>query len=449
MEIREIDWQQVGEEAVTILSRYIRIDTTNPPGNEIEGALFLKDILEREGFESVVLESERGRGNIVSRYKGDGTLPPLLLLHHIDVVPAEEDKWVHPPFSGKVTNGEIWGRGAYDCKSLGVMELMVLLLLKRNGFKSKRDIILLATSDEEAGGKHGAEWMLKNHFNLVKADFVINEGGIAGLAVNGSNFYLCQTAEKGVCWVRLTFKGTPGHASMPDGNNCISDMASVVERVSRYQSRLQKSPIVTGFIEGLARGQDFMEEKKFLGLLDETTSMSVLDRIPERGLRNILNTMLHNTFVPTVVHAGNKTNVIPSECLCEIDCRMLPGENPESILFELREASGGLAEFDIEILGSSTPTESGTDTELYSIIERCVKRHDHDAMLIPFISAGASDSRFFREMGITAYGFAPLKIGEPLSSHLKKMHGHNERIYIESLPHAIKVLYDVVSEFCS
>lgn len=448
MESKEINWEEVKDEAVRILSEYIRIDTTNPPGNEIKGALFLKEILEREGFECVVLESEKGRGNIVARFKGDGSLPPLLLLHHIDVVPVEADKWLHPPFSGKVEDGEVWGRGAYDCKSLGVMELMVLLLLKRNGFKSKRDIILAATSDEEAGGRLGVEWMLNNHFDLMKAEFVINEGGIAGFSVNKNSLYLCQTAEKGVCWIRLRFKGNPGHASMPQGKNCVSDMAAVIDRISGYQSRLQRSPITAGFIEGLAKEQNFMEEKTFLGLLDKNLSLDVLAAIPDKGLRNILNTMLRNTFVPTVVHGGNKTNVIPSECYCEIDCRMLPGENPESIIRELEKASGDMMDFDIEILGSSTPTESKITTGLYSTIEKCVKRYDPEAGLVPFISAGASDSRFFRERGITAYGFAPLKIGESLSSHLEKMHGHNERVYVESLPHAIRVLYDVVSEFC-
>ncbi|MEW6615727.1 MAG: M20/M25/M40 family metallo-hydrolase [Thermodesulfobacteriota bacterium] len=448
METREINWKQVEDEAVKILGRYIQIDTTNPPGNEIKGALFLKEILEREGFECVVLESEKGRGNIVTRYKGNGTLSPLLLLHHIDVVPAETDKWLHPPFSGKVLDGEIWGRGAFDCKSLGVIELMVLLLLKRSGFKSKRDIILAGTSDEEAGGKYGAEWMLENHFDLMKTGFVINEGGLAGFSVNNKNLYLCQTAEKGVCWIRLTFKGTPGHASMPSEKNCISAMGKVIERISKYKSRLQKSPITVRLVEGLAKEQNFMKEEVFRELLDETLSSDVLDKIPDKGLKTILNTMLRNTFVPTVVQGGKKTNVIPSECYCEIDCRMLPGENPESIIGELKAALGNLTDFDLEILGSSIPTESKIPSELYSTIERCTKRHDPDARLIPFISSGATDSRFFREKGITAYGFAPLKIEESLSSHLEKMHGHNERISVESLMYGIKVLYDVVFDFC-
>lgn len=448
MEKREIDWQQVTDEAVEILSQYIRIDTTNPPGNEIDGALFLKEILEKEDFKCVVLESEKGRGNIVARYEGDGSRSPLLLLHHIDVVPAEENKWLYPPFSGKALNGEVWGRGAFDCKSLGVMGLMVLLLLRRSGFKSKRDIIFAATSDEEAGGKHGAEWMWENHPDLIKADCVINEGGIGGIVVNAKRLYLCQTAEKGVSWIRLTFKGSPGHASMPDGRNCISDAGLAIERISRYRSRLQTSPITTKFIQSLGAEQCFMEENAFLGLLDEASSSDTLHRIPDRGLKNILNTMLYNTFVPTVMHGGNKTNVIPSECYCEVDCRMLPGENPESIVRELTGALGGFTDFEIEILGSSVPTESKISTQLYATLEKCIQRHDHDACLIPFISAGATDSRFFRERGISAYGFPQLKVGDSLSSHLEKLHGHNERVTVESLLHGIKVLYDLALEFC-
>ena len=449
MERTDINWEEVTHEAAEILSQYIRIDTTNPPGNEVAGALFLKEILEREGFDCVILESQKGRGNLVTTYKGDGSLSPLLLLHHIDVVPVEANKWRYPPYSGMIQDGEIWGRGAYDCKSLGIMELVVLLLLKRNGFKSKRDIILAATSDEEAGGRHGVEWMLNKHFDLMKADFVINEGGISGYVVNESSLHLCQTAEKGVCWIRLKFNGTPGHASMPQGRNCISDMATVIGRIGGYRSRLQKSSVTKRFIEEFAKEQNFMEEQTFLQILDDASSSDILEGIPDSGLRNLINTMLRNSFVPTVAKGGSKTNVIPSECYCEIDCRMLPGENPESIIRELKKVSGDDVEFEIEELGSSTPTESSISTELYSTLGRCVKRHDPQAKMIPFISAGASDSRFFREKGIIAYGFAPLNIGEPLSSHLKRMHGHNEKISVESLCLAMKVLYDVVFEFCS
>jgi acetylornithine deacetylase/succinyl-diaminopimelate desuccinylase-like protein len=448
MEKNEIHWDEIIEEATKILSQYIQIDTTNPPGNEIEGALFLKEILKKEGFDSVILESEKGRGNIVARYKGDGSLAPLLLLHHIDVVPAEEDKWLHPPLSGKVQDGEIWGRGAFDCKYFGVIELMVLCLLKRSGFKSRRDIILLATGDEEAGGRCGVEWMVKNHFDLIRADFVINEGGVAGFCLENKNLYLCQTAEKGVCWVRLVFRGVPGHASMPDGNNCISDMAGAIQKIGNYRSRLQKSPVTTRFIEGLARKMDFIEEREAAGLFDETSSFKILDMIPEKGLKTLLNTMLRNTFVPTVAHGGKKTNVIPSECYCEIDCRMLPGEDPESIIKELKGILGGHTDFEIEILGSSSPTESRLPNVLYSTIEMCTKKQDPVATVIPFISSGATDSRFFREKGVAAYGFAPLKIEEPLSSHLEKMHGHNERISIKNLAYGIELLYDIVREFC-
>ncbi|MDY6854882.1 MAG: M20/M25/M40 family metallo-hydrolase [Thermodesulfobacteriota bacterium] len=444
----EIQWDAITEEAAKILSQYIRIDTTNPPGNEIAGALFLKEILKKEGFDSVILESEKGRGNIIARYKGDGSLAPLLLLHHIDVVPAEEEKWLLPPLSGKVQDGEIWGRGAFDCKSFGVMELMVLLLLQRSGFKSKRDIILLGTADEEAGGRCGVEWMVKNHFNLIRTDFVINEGGVAGFCLENKNLYLCQTAEKGVCWVRLVFKGVPGHASMPDGNNCISDMAGAIKKIGNYRSRLQRSPITKSFIEGLAREMDFIEQRDAAGLFDEASSSKILDMIPEKGLKTLLNTMLRNTFVPTVAHGGKKTNVIPSECYCEIDCRMLPGEDPESIMQELKSALGKYADFEVEILGSSSPTESGLPNALYSTIEACTKKNDPVATIIPFISSGATDSRFFREKGAAAYGFAPLQIEEPLSSHLEKMHGHNERISIKNLGYGIVLLYDIVREFC-
>ena len=442
-----IDWNAVEQEAAGLLSRYIQINTINPPGNELEGALFLREILEKEGIACEVYESAKGRGNIITQFRGESSIPDILLLHHIDVVPVEEDTWDHPPLSGRVINGEIWGRGALDCKSLGIMELMAFMLLKRQGRCPERRMVLAATADEEAGSTWGAGWLMQHAPEKLTARYVINEGGGLGLSTKHSNLHFCQVAEKGVCWVRIVFTGNPGHASLPHDSNCVVEMAKAIEAVSRYQSPAVVTPPAEKFIQGIAGEQDFMPAEEFLGILSSQQSTAIIDRIPERILRQVLNASLRNTFTPTVTKGGSKTNVIPGECFCEIDCRMLPGSTPEEILETLDKIlqTRGCRGFTIQVLHTSLPAESPLDTPLYRVLETSLKHHDPRAKIIPYMSSGATDSRFFREQGIIAYG---MQMESSLVS-MERVHGHNERITIENLTMGSKVLYDTVRAFCS
>ena len=230
-----IDWNAVEKEAVELLSRYIQINTINPPGNELAGARFLQEIFAQEGIACEVFESDKGRGSLITQFSGSGSIPDILLLHHIDVVPVEEDKWEHPPLSGKVLNGEVWGRGALDCKSLGIMQVMAFLLLKRQGLSPQQHIVLAATADEEAGSTWGAEWLMQHVPEKLAARGVINEGGGLGLKTGRSNLHFCQVAEKGVCWVRISFQGKPGHGSLPHDSNCVVEMARAIEALAGYR----------------------------------------------------------------------------------------------------------------------------------------------------------------------------------------------------------------------
>jgi acetylornithine deacetylase/succinyl-diaminopimelate desuccinylase-like protein len=398
----------------------------------------------KEGFEVEVIESANGRGNLVSVMKGTGNAPPLFLLHHIDVVPVEEDKWEHPPFSGLIKNGEIWGRGALDCKSLGIMELMALIILKRQGFRPKRDIILLATADEEAGGKWGIEWMIKNRPELFRGRAVINEGGGPGFSTRKSRLYFCQTAEKGVCWLRLKFTGIPGHASIPHDRNCVVQMAQVIDLISRFHPPLQRCEVVERLLREIAPEQEMMDPSEFLQLLSPEEHGKVFEKIVDKNFRNLLNALLHNTFVPTVVRGGNKSNVIPSECYCEIDCRMLPGNKPEDIVNIVKDLTEKFEGLQIEVIDSSIPSQSPLDHELYRLLDRAMRKYDPQAKLVPYMSTGASDSRYFREMGVAAYGIQT----DISSGAMERMHGHNERISVMSLLFGIQVFHEVVREYC-
>jgi acetylornithine deacetylase/succinyl-diaminopimelate desuccinylase-like protein len=443
-----VDWGRIKEEAVQTLSDYIKVDTTNPPGKEMAGARYLQGLLEKEGFSADVLESQPDRGNLICIMKGRDHLPPLVLLHHVDVVPAEAEKWKHPPYSGAVIDGEVWGRGAQDCKSLGVIELVTFLLLKREGFRPKRDIVYMATADEETGGKWGVGWLLQNHPEMMKAEYVINEGGGVGMVVGQRHVYTCQTAEKGICWLKLTFRGKPGHGSVPHDDNCIVKMAKAIEKISSYRSPLRRTRTTENFIKGIAEEQRFPRSFFMKQLLNPLFSRAVQKRIPDVGLKGMVGAILRNTFVPTVVQGGQKTNVIPSECSCQVDCRILPGVNPEMIKAELRDLLFDFRDYEIEILQTSPASESPADNALYRSLAKTLSQVDPKAKMIPIMLTGATDSRYFRDKGAAAYGFQAMAPMENLSEYLSRVHGHDERISTESLLFGARVLYEVLKDFC-
>ncbi|MDY6861677.1 MAG: M20/M25/M40 family metallo-hydrolase [Thermodesulfobacteriota bacterium] len=441
-----IDWALAEMKAGELLGEYIRINTVNPPGNETAGVNFLRYHLLQYGFKSQIFEAEEGRGNLISVWKGKGTKPPLLLLNHIDVVPVEEEKWDNPPFCGKDINGTIWGRGSLDCKSLGITQLTVLSLLKESGFIPDRDIIFASTADEEAGSSKGIGWLIENHFDILSAGFVINEGGGCGVTLNGKNLYMCQIGEKGVLWIKIIFFGEAGHASIPVEKNCITEMSKTLAAIDGYSPPLKKTEITLKFIESLKTADNL--KGSIDKILIPETHKSGLEEIKDNGLRNIIKAMLHNTFVPTVVAGGEKTNVIPGECSCEVDCRIVPGDTPKQIIKELRDLIPKRCDYKIEIITESDPTFSSTDTELYKLMEKSLLKHDPKAEMVPTISSGATDSRFFRQKGAHAYGFFPIQVGTSMNDYIQGIHGHNERISFSNLSFAIRVLFDTVREFC-
>ncbi|MDE3090281.1 MAG: M20/M25/M40 family metallo-hydrolase, partial [Chloroflexota bacterium] len=223
----------IRDEATRYLQDLIRIDTTNPPGNETKAAEYLAAVFKREGIEPTILESAPGRGNLVARLKGDGRAAPLLLMVHIDVVPAEADQWTHPPFGGDIADGYLWGRGTLDTKELAAMELMAMLLLKRDTARKPlaRDIIFMANADEEAGGRLGAGWMVKEHPDLIRAEYAINAGGGFGLDILGQRFFTCQVAEKGTARFAMRTRGRPGHGSQPHRDNSVLKLADAIQRI--------------------------------------------------------------------------------------------------------------------------------------------------------------------------------------------------------------------------
>jgi acetylornithine deacetylase/succinyl-diaminopimelate desuccinylase-like protein len=440
-----LNWNAIRDETTHYLQDLIRIDTTNPPGNETRAAEYLASVFKREGIEPIVLESAPGRGNIVARLKGDGRAAPLLLMVHLDVVPVEMDKWQHPPFDGKIVDGYLWGRGALDTKQLAAMELMVMLLLKRAGKPLARDVIFMGNADEEAGGKLGAGWMVEHHRDLINAEYAINEGGGFGVEFMGHTFFTCQTGEKGTARFTMRTRGKPGHASQPHADNAILKLADAIQKIGAAKFPLHVTPTVRVFFEGIAAKLGQPYATLLPALLDSKRYDAVMSRLPlNEGMRAMLYAMLHNTVTPTMLNAGTKINVIPSVAEAKCDARLLPGFTADDLLRELR----AFLDRDVEIeFQDNTPgREADHRTPLFETIARVMARYVPDAPVLPYLVVGATDARHVTKLGTRVYGFCPLRA--PMEE-LDSVHGHNERIALENLEFGTRVLYDVVSEFCA
>lgn len=430
--------EQYAEEVTSLLCALIRFDTTNPPGNETPCAEFLRQRFEAEGIEAEVAEPAPGRGNVIARLPGEGGGKSLLLLSHLDVVPVQEPgEWTAEPFAGVVRDGFVWGRGALDCKCLTAMEAQAMFVLKRAGVRLKGDLMFSAVADEEVGGDFGARWLANERPETLRADYCINEGGGFSLSVGaGKNVYAVDVAEKGVLWLRLRFKGRPGHGSMPRAaDNALVKLSDAVEKVHRHVPPKMVTPIVRQFLTGVMVAQRGASGRLLAPLLlDSPLSGFLLRqavRDPERAGQ--IDAMLRLTMSPNVAAAGSKTNIIPGAAELTLDCRLLPGQTKETVYQELRRAGLDLSSVEIEELESDEPSWSPTDTELFRAIEEALHELAPGVPVLPLLVPGMSDSRFVRQLGGIAYGFQPTVPEEDGAELGKRVHGIDERIGVASL----------------
>ncbi|MDI7276319.1 MAG: M20/M25/M40 family metallo-hydrolase, partial [Anaerolineae bacterium] len=374
MDLDDRQWARIGEETVEHLSRLIRFDTSNPPGNETPAALYLKQVLEREGFEEMqLLEAAPRRGNLVVRLRGDGSRPPLLLCAHLDVVPAEPEHWAQPPFSGVIVDGELWGRGALDMKHMAAMSLTVLLLARRQSLPLKRDLIFAAVADEEMGSEHGARWLVENHPELLRAEYALNEMGGMLIPLAGVRTYPIQVAEKGLCWLRMRARGQPGHGSTPHADNAVVHLARAVARIGDGgRMPLHVTRPAASFIRSLAAALPFPKSALLRGLLRPGLARLLLRSLPQEWAP-FFRALLSNTVAPTGLRAGVKTNVIPAGAEAELDCRLLPGYAAEDALREIRAIVG--PEVELEPLKVSPGIAFDSDTELFQLLKRTLVAH--------------------------------------------------------------------------
>jgi acetylornithine deacetylase/succinyl-diaminopimelate desuccinylase-like protein len=444
--------EETREEVTALLRDLIRIDTTNPPGNEIKAAEFLAGTLEEDGFKCELFESKPSRGSLITRMKGSGEGPSLLLLSHLDVVAANPKEWSVDPFAGRAKDGFVWGRGALDMKSMTAVEVMVMKLLKKKRTRLKGDIILAATADEEKGGEDGVGWLTRKHPEKIRADYVINEGGGLAIPVDGKNIYTVQTAEKGILWFKVKAKGTAGHGSIPGASdNAIVRMNNVVGKLERYRSKILLTPTVKQFLTEMAK-EHKTARKTYIKLLEKPADAdSVLDELAkkDRTLAEEIRAKLRMTVTPTMIHGGVKENIIPSECEAVFDCRVLPGQTTSDAMNKIRILlkSVGLEKLEFETIQANEPSESPLNTMLHRDIVSALREFDADCAVAPDMLTGGTDSRFLRKLGAVCYGFQPMRADMPYGELKSGIHGVDERISIDNLVFGTSVLYHVVERF--
>jgi acetylornithine deacetylase/succinyl-diaminopimelate desuccinylase-like protein len=422
--------------AVNLLSEFIRIDTTNPPGNEEDAALFLDGYFDKAGIPTEIFHVAPKRANLLARIPGKNKGKPVVLLSHIDVVPAKAEEWEVPPFSGEVRDGFIYGRGAIDMKSQTICQLLAFAQLQKEGAKPERDIIYLATCDEEVGGQHGVEYMLKNVDELRNASFVLSEGGCI-VDENGRLHAQVSVAEKKLSQFMIRAKGTGGHGSMPHKNSANEKVLNAAQAIMSCQWPFKPTSIVSTYLNGILKGEK-VKGFTFTSLKQTLGNKQFRDFVENNP---VYNALLRNTVTPTILKGGEKINVIPAESSISFDARLLPTESHSNFFKKIERLAGK----DVEVIpvgtGKSNPLPSGYNTPYFRGIKKVVNTLMGPVPVLPFLTTGATDLRYFRNLGIPAYGFFPITLP---NEELFRMHGKDERISVAALKQGLVGMYEIV-----
>jgi acetylornithine deacetylase/succinyl-diaminopimelate desuccinylase-like protein len=438
----DADWKGLGDEATALLSQYLRVNTTNPPGNEIAAARWLEGILRREGIEVRIFEPAPGKANLYARLAGDGSARPLILLNHMDVVLASPEYWTVDPFGGVIKDGYVWGRGALDMKGEAIAQLMTMLVLKRAKVPLKRDIIFLATADEEIGAGVGAAWIAEHQAELVRgAEFLLNEGGLTRADGRGGvEFYGVGTTEKSPFWLDMTARGTAGHGSRPTPDNPVHRLIRALDRIASWRTPLIVTPTAERSFRDLATIERDTTIRRWLSDI----RAALRDSAAARAITSDLtyNALLRNTISITGLKGSDKTNVIPPIATAVIDVRLLPGQDPAAFLAELVRVVGDTAVTFRPQSQTWPATESSTETEMFRAITAAARARHPNVLVTTVMLPGFTDSHYFRRMGIASYGLGPFALTQGES---RGVHGNDERLSIEALRSGVRFYYDVVA----
>ena len=420
----------IEDETVAWLKAFIKVDTINPPGNEGRAVEFYGRIFEAEGIAYESAESAPGRGNIWARLEG-GDKPAFLLLQHTDVVPADPDYWTTDPLSAEERDGYLYGRGALDMKSQGILQLAAFVALRRSGRALNRDVIFMATADEEAGGLFGAGWLAKNRPELFEGvGLLVNEGG-RGKDTEKQRVFSVEVTQKVPVWLRLTATDTPGHGSMPQTTSAVTQLVQGLERIRTTPFPARIVPAVDDYFKALSQTMEGDDRETYADMAAAVRQPGFLAELQKHSPYH--HALTRDACSITRLGASPKINVVPPSAWAEIDCRILPDRPAEVFIAAIRDLMSGL-DIEVSVIMAFTPAVSSTDSELYRAIERVIGERHPGALVIPGVASGFTDSHFFRDMGIESLGFSPLVVPE---SEYPRVHGNDERVNLSDFRRAV------------
>jgi acetylornithine deacetylase/succinyl-diaminopimelate desuccinylase-like protein len=427
---------------VEILQKLIRFDTSNPPGNERECVAFIDQMLTAAGIKTRLVAKSDARPNLIARIAGQGNAPPILLYGHVDVVPANSQRWQQPPFSGLLTDGYVWGRGALDMKGGVAMILGAVLRAKADQVQLPGDVVLAIVCDEERLGDYGAGFLVGTHPELFSGiRYALGEFGGFSLSVGKRRFYPIQVAEKQVCWIRVHFSGPGGHGSMPVRRGAMAKLARFLLRLDSRSLPLHVTPPARVMFQTMGSALGGLSGLVMRQLLNPALSGSMLRLLGQR--RRMFAPLLRNTVSPTMVGGSSNINVIPDEVTVDLDGRLLPGFGPDDLIKELRAVGGEEGQFKVVRFD---PGPSSVDMRLFDILADILKEADVEAVPCPLLLSGVTDGRFFSRLGIQTYGFLPMSLPEDFN-FMETVHATDERIPVEAVEFGTRAIYEALQRF--
>ena len=426
-----------------LLQRLIQFDTTNPPGNEAACIGFINNLLTKAGVETKLLGRTPERPNLVARLHGQGNAPPLLLYGHVDVVTTANQKWQYPPFEGRVADGFVWGRGALDMKGGVAMMVAAFLRAKAENLNLPGDVVLTVVSDEEAGGDYGAKYLVENHADLFKGiRYAIGEFGGFTFYVGKQRFYPVMISEKQACWMKAVIRGQGGHGAMSVHGEAMAKLAQMIQQLDTHHLPVHITPAARLMVGKMAAALPMPTSLVLRQLLNPMLTDRVLDVLGAKG--QVFFPLLHNTVNATVVRAGDKVNVIPSEITVELDGRLLPGYKPEDMLAELRHIIGSEIELEVVRYDAGPPEPN---MGLFGTLADILRESDPNGTPTPYLMAAITDARFFSRLGIQTYGFLPMVLPADFN-FIQTIHAANERIPTEALDFGADAICKLLQRFC-
>lgn len=428
-----------------LLQNLIRFNTTNPPGNEAECVNYIDRLLTAAGFETTILARDPARPNLIARLAGQGKAPPLLLHGHIDVVTTENQKWQHPPFEGRISDGYIWGRGALDDKGGVAMSLAALLRAKAEALRPLGDVVLAIVSDEERGGDYGTKYLVENHANVFKGvRYALGEIGPLAFYFNQRKLYPIMVAEKQVCVIKATVRGQGGNpAVLIIRDGATAKLAKLLQLLDQRRLPVHITPAARNMLITISQAMPFPTSFVLRQLLKPALTDKLLDLLGNRT--QILDPLLHNTISANVIRGG-ETNLIPSEITVELTAFMLPGYTPKDVTTELRQIVGSEVELEVVRSAFVEPHTPEPDMGLFSTLAGILREADPAGIPVPILTHWSSDARFLAQLGIQTYSFQPMNLPKGLESFdfSRVDHAADERVPVEALAFGADAIYRVL-----